>query len=94
MRHSWMVLVFALVAASCTESKSPVAPTAVAGPTPPVLTPSLPTTVPGVLALSLPLDPGDSANTVYGIAPFGYHGAEHAADGHSGWDVEYRSAES
>jgi hypothetical protein len=91
MRHSWIVLVFALAGASCTDSKSPVAPTAVAGPTPPVLTPSLPTNVPGVLALTLPLDPGDSANAAFGIAPFGYHGADHAEDGHAGWDIEYRA---
>jgi hypothetical protein len=90
MRHSWIVLVFALATASCTDSKSPVAPTAVAGPTPPVLTPSLPTTVPGVLAVAMPIDPGDSANTAFGITPFGYHGADHAEDGHPGWDIEYR----
>ena len=81
---------FALATASCTDSKSPVAPTAVAGPTPPVLTPSLPTTVPGVLAVAMPIDPGDSANTAFGITPFGYHGADHAEDGHPGWDIEYR----
>lgn len=85
-----MVLVWALATASCTDAKSPVAPTAIAGPTPPVLIPSLPTTVPGVLAVTLPIDPADSANTGFGIAPYGYHGADHAADGHPGWDIEYR----
>ena len=40
--------------------------------------------------LAMPIEPGDAANTVFGIAPFGYHGAEHAADGHPGWDIEYR----
>ena len=75
---------------ACTEQKSPLAPTPVAGPTPPLVPPALPTTVPGVLALALPLDQGDAANTVFGIRPFGYHGAEHAADGHTGWDIEYR----
>ena len=90
MRYSWMVVVFAAAAAACTDAKSPVSPTAVAGPTPPVLTPSLPTTVPGVLAVALPIDAGDSANTAFGIAPFGYHGADHAEDGHPGWDIEYR----
>jgi hypothetical protein len=38
----------------------------------------------------MPIDPGDSANTAFGITPFGYHGADHAADGHPGWDIEYR----
>jgi hypothetical protein len=88
MRHSWIVLVFALAATSCTDSKLPVVPTAIAGPTPPVLTPSLPTAVPGVLAVAMPIDPGDSANTAFGITPFGYHGADHADDGHPGWDIE------
>jgi len=38
----------------------------------------------------MPIAPGDAANTNFGIAPFGYHGADHAADGHPGWDIEYR----
>jgi len=77
--------------AACTEPKSPVAPTAIAGPTPPLTAPPLPTTVPGVLAVAMPIEPGDAANTLFGITPFGYHGADHALDGHSGWDIEYRA---
>jgi hypothetical protein len=46
--------------------------------------------VPGVLSLSLPVEPGDQGTTAFGISPFGYHGAEHALDGHTGWDIEYR----
>jgi len=75
---------------ACINSKPPLAPTAVAEPAPPLARPPLPTTVPGVLALVMPIAPGDSANTNFGIAPFGYHGADHAADGHTGWDIEYR----
>jgi hypothetical protein len=91
MRHSWLPLIgCVLLIASCTDRSSPVAPTPVAGPTPPVATPPLPTTVPGVLAIGMPIEPGDSANAAYGIAPFGYHGADHALDGHPGWDIEYR----
>ena len=78
-----------LLAVSCTD-ELPTAPTAVAGPTPPPLSPSLPTTVPGVLALALPIDAADLAVTAFGLAPFGYHGADHAEDGHPGWDIEYR----
>jgi hypothetical protein len=89
MRKRWFLAGMVLWAA-CTDAKSPVAPTAVAGPTPPLTAPPLPTTVPGVLAVALPLDQADAANTVFGIRPFGYHGAEHAADGHTGWDIEYR----
>ncbi len=76
--------------AACINGQPPLAPTAVAEPAPPLTAPSLPTTVPGVLALALPVEPGDAASIVFGIAPFGYHGPEHAADGHPGWDIEYR----
>jgi hypothetical protein len=31
------------------------------------------------------------ANAAFGLAPFGYHGADHAEDGHPGWDIEYRA---
>jgi len=85
-----MLAGIAVLAAACTDEKSPLAPTAIAAPTPPVPVPPLPTTVPGVLAISMPIDPGDAATTAFGIAPFGYHAADHAADGHPGWDIEYR----
>lgn len=82
----------ALLAAACTESKLPTAPTAVAGPTPLVKTPPLPTTVPGVLALSMPIASADAANVVFGMQPYGYHAGDlHAQNGHSGWDIEYRT---
>ncbi len=42
------------------------------------------------IALSLPIAPGDSTNTAYGIWPFGVHGGGHAFDGHPGYDFEYR----
>lgn len=90
MRKLWFLAGMAMLAAACMDAKSPLAPTAIAGPTPPVPAPPLPTTVPGVLALAMPIEPGDSANTAFGITPFGYHGADHAQDGHPGWDVEYR----
>ncbi len=93
MRNVWVclwMLPITLVATACTDQKLPLAPTPIAGPAPPVAAPPLPTTVPGVLALALPRDQADAANAVFGVRPFGYHGAEHAADGHSGWDIEYR----
>ena len=79
-----------MLAAACIEGKSPLAPTAIAAPTPPLVPPPLPTTVPGVLAVAMPIDASDYATTAFGIAPFGYHGADHALEGHSGWDIEYR----
>lgn len=90
MRKLWCLAGILMLMAACIESKPPLAPTAVAEPAPPLATPPLPTSVPGVLAVAMPVEPGDAANTVFGIAPFGYHGAEHAADGHPGWDIEYR----
>jgi len=80
-----------LVLASCTDRRSPVAPSAIAGPTPVLSVPSLPTSVPGVLAISLPLDPGDAASAAFGVSPFGSHVVGHAEDGHAGFDIEYRA---
>ncbi len=83
-----LFLLTASVAACATDN--PTAPTAVAStPLPPVIV-RLPTTVPGVLSLRLPIDIGDVPTTTLVFAPFGYHGAEHAVDGHPGWDLEYR----
>lgn len=90
MRRAWLVAGIALLAAACTESRLPLAPTAVPTPTPPLVPPPLPTAVPGVLSIAMPIDASDVANTVFGLAPFGYHGADHARDGHAGWDIEYR----
>lgn len=90
MRKLWILAGIALLASACTDQKTPLAPTAVASPTPPLLTPPLPTNVPGVLALSMPIDPADFANIAFGMTPFGCHGPDHALDGHPGWDIEYR----
>ncbi|HUQ88655.1 MAG TPA: M23 family metallopeptidase, partial [Vicinamibacterales bacterium] len=89
----WAVVpffLFALILSSCTDQKSPLAPTAVAPPALPLVPPPLPTAVPGVLAVAMPIDASDLANVAFGLTPFGYHGADHALDGHSGWDIEYR----
>lgn len=75
---------------SCNLDKLPTASTPVAGPTPPLATPPLPTTVPGVLSISMPIDSIDTANAAFGMIPFGYHGGGHTEDGHAGWDIEYR----
>ena len=75
---------------SCNLEKLPTASTPIAGPTPPLTPPPLPTTVPGVLSLAMPIDSVDAANAAFGMIPFGYHGGGHTEDGHAGWDVEYR----
>lgn len=40
--------------------------------------------------LELPIDPADFGFQAYGVAPFGYHIAEHRYDGHPGLDFEYK----
>lgn len=79
-----------LTAISCSFDKLPTAATPVAAPAPPLAPPPLPTTVPGVLSLGMPIASADVANTAFGLLPFGYHGGGHTEDGHAGWDIEYR----
>lgn len=90
MRRLVVFALLTLALTSCTDRQSPLAPTAIAGPTPPLVAPSLPTAIPGVLTINMPIDAADLATTAFGLAPFGYHGADHAQDGHPGWDIEYR----
>jgi len=90
MRHSWIFVLCLSGFVACTDVTQPLAPTPVAGPTPQPSTPSLPTNVPGVLAISLPIDAADATSATFGMTPFGYHAADHADSGHTGWDFEYR----
>ena len=87
-RPALVVLLSVVTITACTAN--PTAPTVTTPPPFPPVTVRLPTTVPGVLSLSMPIDSADVATTAFGLAPFGYHGADHALDGHPGWDVEYR----
>lgn len=88
MKRALLVLLLCL--AACTDRSLPTAATPVAGPTPPVAAPPLPTDVPGVLSVTMPIEPGDMATTAFGLTPFGYHAPDHASEGHPGWDIEYR----
>ena len=54
MRKRWFLAGIVMLMAACINSKPPLAPTAIAEPTPPLATPPLPTTVPGVLAVAMP----------------------------------------
>jgi len=82
-------LLLAVTAAACSD-QSPTAPTiATVTASPPIVVP-LPTGVPGVLSLAMPIELADLATTAFGLLPFGFHGADHAEDGHPGWDIEYR----
>jgi hypothetical protein len=91
MRRLWMLVGLAVLAAACTDEKTPLAPTAVATPTPPVPIPSLPTTVPGVLTIALPISVDDAPISGAGMTPFGFHSAGHAETGHTGWDFDLRA---
>ncbi len=85
-----VLLAGVLSAASCSLDTLPTASTPVAGPTPPLAAPPLPTTVPGVLSLGMPIDSADTSSAAFGMLPFGYHGGGHTEDGHAGWDIECR----
>ena len=74
----------------CNFDKMPTAATPIAAPLPPATAPPLPTTVPGVLSIAMPIDSVDAGNAAFGMMPFGYHGGGHTEDGHAGWDIEYR----
>jgi hypothetical protein len=89
VRRRSLVAVLLLWCASCTDRNLPLAPTAVATPTPPLTPPPLPTTVPGVLRLALPGNASEMGPTGFGLTPFGYHGDQHAEDGHAGWDFGF-----
>ncbi|MGE0866018.1 MAG: peptidoglycan DD-metalloendopeptidase family protein [Vicinamibacterales bacterium] len=84
-----VLLLLAVTAAACSD-QSPTAPTiTTVAASPPIVVP-LPTAVPGVLSLAMPIELADLATTAFGLLPFGFHGADHAEDGHPGWDIEYR----
>lgn len=61
-----------------------------APPAAPLAPPSLPTAVPGVLNIALPIEASDAAGIAFGMLPYGYNGRGHGQDGHAGWDFEYR----
>ena len=90
--HVRVVLIVAAgcLVLGCDLDKNPTAATPIAAPSPPATPPPLPTTVPGVLSVLMPIDSADAANTAFGLIPFGYHGGGHTEDGHAGWDIEYR----
>lgn len=90
LHRVFVVVLLGSAAGACGLDKLPTASTPVAAPAPPLATPPLPTTVPGVLSIAMPIDSADIANVAFGMIPFGYHGGDHTQDGHAGWDIEYR----
>ena len=92
-----MVLVVALLAlllSACNSGGLPTTPSDTAFPTTPSTNTSPAVVTPpasgAVLSIAMPIDGADIASGAFGLLPFGYHGADHAGAGHSGWDIEYR----
>ena len=96
MRRAGVIaaIVCGFMAGACSKGGTPTAPTTVAStnstpvaPTPPTAGPTATSTV----SFSMPLVAADASTAAFGLVPFGYHGADHAVDGHAGWDIEYRA---
>lgn len=89
-----VVVLLALLVSACNSGGVPTTPSDTAFPTPPSSNSSPVTVVPpvtgAVLSIAMPIDGADIASNAFGLLPFGYHDADHAAGGHSGWDIEYR----
>ena len=89
-----VVLLLLGITACNSGGGSPTTPSAVVFPglppgnnSPATVVPPAPGTV---LSIAMPIDGADIATNAFGLLPFGYHGADHAGPGHSGWDIEYR----
>jgi len=90
-----VVVPLVLLVAACNGGGLPTTPSDTVFPTTPSSTNNSPSTVipptPGaVLSIAMPIDGADIVTNAFGLLPFGYHGADHAGAGHSGWDIEYR----
>jgi hypothetical protein len=90
-----VVALLSLFLAACNSGGgSPTTPSDVVFPGLPSSNSSPVTVVPPapgpVLSIAMPIDGADIMTNAFGLLPFGYHGADHAGAGHSGWDIEYR----
>lgn len=89
-----LLVSLAIALAACNKHAAPGSPTPVsAAPAASVPVPApvpSPPAAPSTIAVSMPIAVADARSSFYGLGPFGYHGADHAEDGHPGWDVEYR----
>ena len=94
MFRSWLALGWLAVALACGTASPPPAPSAVSAVAATPLGSAIPAVVvpprPLTLALTMPIDAADAANTTFGLAPFGYHGPDQPSSGSPGWDIEYR----
>ena len=89
-----VVVLLSLLISACSSGGLPTTPSDTAFPTTPSSNSSPAVVIPpatgAVLSIAMPIDGADIASNAFGLLPFGYHGADHAAGGHSGWDIEYR----
>jgi hypothetical protein len=85
-RRAALLVLGSLVCAACSGGPADGPGASAAAPTP--TAPPAPTA--GAFQIALPVSPGDWARSGLGLWPFGVHGADHALDGHPGWDIEFR----
>ena len=89
-----VVVLLVLCFAACNSAGLPTTPSDTVFPTTPSTNNSPVTVIPPVpgtvLSIAMPIDGADIVINAFGLLPFGYHGADHASVGHSGWDIEYR----
>ena len=89
-----VVVPLLLLTAACSSAGLPTTPSATAFPAEPSGNSSPVTVIPpapgSVLSIAMPIDGADIVTNAFALLPFGYHGADHAGAGHSGWDIEYR----
>jgi hypothetical protein len=88
-----LVFIACIGLAGCSGSDTPSSPSPTPAPSPsppPAPSPSPQPAPSQPFAVDLPVAAGDTASSAYGIWPFGVHGSSHAADGHPGFDVEFR----
>ena len=89
-----VVVPLLLLTAACNSAGLPTTPSATVFPTEPSGNSSPVTVIPpapgSVLSIAMPIDGADIVTNAFALLPFGYHGADHAGAGHSGWDIEYR----
>ena len=94
LRVVLVVALLTILLAACTSGGVPTTPSDTVFPTTPSSNSSPVTVVPPapgtVLSIAMPIDGADIVTNAFGLLPFGYHGADHAGAGHSGWDIEYR----
>jgi hypothetical protein len=86
MRRASLSLLALVMPVAC-GGGAPSSPTAATAGTSMTSTPTTPATT--TFSVSLPIRPGEQANSAFGLVPFGVHIGDHGVDGHPGFDFEF-----